>query len=117
SKLGNILAAGRPVLATADAGTALYETVTASGAGVLVPPEDGEALAAALAKMVAAGALHKYGERGRQWAEAHLSIDQIMGKFEAMLGQIMEMHAKKEQQSARHRITQGEKYDERSVSS
>lgn len=43
SKLTNILASGRPVLATTDAGTALGEEV--QGAGLLTPP--GDAIAAA----------------------------------------------------------------------
>lgn len=46
SKLTNMLASGRPVIATADADTALGREVT--GAGRLVPPGDGAAAAAAL---------------------------------------------------------------------
>ncbi|MBS8228123.1 WcaI family glycosyltransferase [Vannielia litorea] len=46
SKLTNMLASGRPVLATAHHGTALGDEI--EGAGVLTPPGDGKAAAAAL---------------------------------------------------------------------
>lgn len=46
SKLTNMLASGRPVLATADPETALGQEVT--GAGICTPPGDGAAAAAAL---------------------------------------------------------------------
>ncbi|WP_245794470.1 WcaI family glycosyltransferase [Vannielia litorea] len=50
SKLTNMLASGRPVLATAEPGTALAEEV--EGAGVLVPPGDAEAAAKALSALL-----------------------------------------------------------------
>ncbi|WP_136444018.1 glycosyltransferase, partial [Pacificoceanicola onchidii] len=46
SKLTNMLASGRPVVATADAGTALAEEV--DGCGYNVPPGDAEAMARAV---------------------------------------------------------------------
>lgn len=46
SKLTNMLASGRPVLATAQEGTALSDEV--EGAGVVTPPGDGKAAARAL---------------------------------------------------------------------
>ncbi len=52
SKLYSILAAGRPVLASVDAGTEVAETVRAAGAGVSVPPEDPDAFCEALTALV-----------------------------------------------------------------
>lgn len=50
SKLTNMLASGRPVIATAAPGTGLYEEV--NGCGVLVPPGDAAAVAAAVATLI-----------------------------------------------------------------
>jgi putative colanic acid biosynthesis glycosyltransferase WcaI len=48
SKTYSILAAGRPVLASVDAGSEVQRIVEAAGAGVAVPPEDPAAFVAAL---------------------------------------------------------------------
>ncbi|WP_374305313.1 WcaI family glycosyltransferase [Methylocella sp.] len=53
SKLGGMLASGKPVLATADAGTELHEVL--SGVGVLVPAGDSEAMAVEIARLAAEG--------------------------------------------------------------
>jgi colanic acid biosynthesis glycosyl transferase WcaI len=49
SKLYSILAAGRPVVASVDAGTEVARTIEAAGAGIAVGPDDAEALTKALA--------------------------------------------------------------------
>lgn len=49
SKLTNMLASGKPVVATAEPGTGLYSEV--DGCGVCVSPGDAAALAAAIAAM------------------------------------------------------------------
>lgn len=56
SKLTNMLASGRPVVATAMPGTALAREV--EGCGIVTPPEDAEAFASAIAKLCADEALH-----------------------------------------------------------
>ena len=48
SKLTNIMAAGRPFIATAGEATELARVTTESRAGLVVPPEDGRALAQAV---------------------------------------------------------------------
>ena len=53
SKLYSILAAGRPVLASVDAGTEVAATVERAGAGLSVPPEDPDAFNVALDKLLA----------------------------------------------------------------
>ena len=49
SKLTNMLASGRPVIATCNAGTGLYAEV--DGCGLVTPPGDAAALAAAIATL------------------------------------------------------------------
>lgn len=49
SKLTNMLASGRPVVATTEPGTGLYDEV--DGCGTITPPGDAEALAAAIAAL------------------------------------------------------------------
>ncbi|PKB14910.1 colanic acid biosynthesis glycosyl transferase WcaI [Novosphingobium kunmingense] len=49
SKLTNMLASGRTIVATTEPGTGLYTEV--EGCGVLTPPENAEALAAAIAAL------------------------------------------------------------------
>lgn len=51
SKLTNMLASGRPVVATAEPGTGLYAEV--DGCGVITPPGDAAALAEAIRSMAA----------------------------------------------------------------
>lgn len=50
SKLPNMLASGRPVIATAAPGTGLAEEV--DGCGVITPPHDAEAFAAAIRRLI-----------------------------------------------------------------
>ncbi|EIZ79793.1 putative colanic acid biosynthesis glycosyl transferase WcaI [Novosphingobium sp. Rr 2-17] len=50
SKLANMLASGRPVVATAELGTGLADEI--AGCGVVVPPGDPKALAAAITYLI-----------------------------------------------------------------
>lgn len=50
SKLTNMLASGRPVIATAEPGTGLYDEV--AGCGAISPPGDARALAAAIEALI-----------------------------------------------------------------
>ena len=52
SKLYSILAAGRPVVASVDAGTEVARVVERAGAGLAVPPDDPEAFTKALATLL-----------------------------------------------------------------
>jgi colanic acid biosynthesis glycosyl transferase WcaI len=86
SKLGNIMAVGRPVVAAAESGTELYAVVMTSGCGLCVPPEDPEAFAAAIRSLAADPARRAaMGAAGRAWAERHLGIDAVLGRFSRVL--------------------------------
>jgi len=86
SKLTNIMAAGRPFIATAGEGTELARVTTESRAGLLVPPEDGRALAqAVLALAQDPGARKEMGIRARRYAEAFWDRERILGQWEELL--------------------------------
>ncbi len=86
SKLTNILAAGRPTIATADKGTELWDVIVGASTGIAIPPEDLEAFIEALHAM-AASAENRiyYGVRAREFAEHNLGQDAILGRFEKAL--------------------------------
>lgn len=86
SKLGGILASARPVVAGADPGTELADMI--EGCGLVVPPEDAEAFAAALLKLADAPQLRQaLGQKGRVRAGEKLSKQGIIGEFvSAVLG-------------------------------
>ena len=78
SKTYSILAAGRPVVASIDEGSEVARVVSEAGAGLVVPPDDLDALVTAIEDLVADPiALAGMGEAGRQWAEAWSSPRQV----------------------------------------
>ena len=79
SKTTNILASGRPMLATADPGTALHSLVQESGAGYIAEPDDAPALVRCL-KSVAADRqkLTEAGMNARAYAVRELGMDAIL---------------------------------------
>ncbi len=86
SKLGNILAAGRPFIATARPDTELGRVTLESQSGVLVPPEDAGALAQAIVDLARGKeARKKMGIEARNYAEACLGRDRIMAEWESLL--------------------------------
>lgn len=87
SKLTGMLASGRAVLATAMPDTELGRVVTQDAAcGLVVPPENAAAMAEALRALAADPARRaELGANGRRYAEAELSQDVILRRFEAQL--------------------------------
>lgn len=87
SKLTNMLASGRPIIATALEGTGLANEV--EGCGVITPPGDGMAFAAAIDDL-----LDREDERGRLSAEARSravaswSQARILGQFHSHLTEL-----------------------------
>ena len=71
SKLFSIMAAGRPVVASADPGTEIPRLVEAAGCGVAVAPEDPDGFAAALESLIDDPDRRRaMGERGRAFVES-----------------------------------------------
>ena len=89
SKLTNMLASGRPVVATAEPGTGLYDEV--DGCGILTPPGDARALADAVEALIddaqRAAAL---GAQGRKRAAERWAINPIITRLEGALSALCE---------------------------
>lgn len=86
SKLTNILAAGRPAVATAEPGTALYDTLNEHDCGIVTTPGNVEELVAALIMLSEdAQTRERLGRNGRRYAEDHLDKDKILTRFESKL--------------------------------
>ncbi|MDP9066014.1 MAG: glycosyltransferase WbuB [Pseudomonadota bacterium] len=80
SKLSGMLASGRPVISTCRVGTEL-ETVV-SKCGLVVPPDDHAAFAAAVCRLADnAGVRTELGRRARNYAELNFERDAILGRL------------------------------------
>jgi len=81
SRLTGMLASGRPVIATAAAGTQVAQVV--EGRGLTVPAGDGAALWAAVSRLVEDEPLRlELGRAARQYAVEHLAKNQVLSRFE-----------------------------------
>jgi colanic acid biosynthesis glycosyl transferase WcaI len=88
SKLTGMLASGRPVVATARAGTELATVV--AGCGVVVEAENPEAFGSAVLALADAPERRvALGKAARAYAEAHLGRDAVLGAFEAELARLV----------------------------
>jgi colanic acid biosynthesis glycosyl transferase WcaI len=84
SKLGGMLASGRPILATAHSGTQVAETV--KQAGLVVPPGNVSAFVEALLFMESnQEQCQEWGKRAREIAVQEWDKEQILLKFEQEL--------------------------------
>jgi colanic acid biosynthesis glycosyl transferase WcaI len=90
SKLTGMLSSGRPVIATADAGTQVARVVGGErpqeACGLVVPAEDPETLYAAVSELAADGELRqRLGRNARCYAVCHLGKQQVLEHFEEEL--------------------------------
>ena len=89
SKLTNILAAGRPAIGTATAGSALHDVLENHGTGRCVPYGDLDALVGAIRELARdAAARETMGAKARAYAERFLDQDTILRDFEAKLSSL-----------------------------
>ncbi len=87
SKLTNMLASGRPVVATAAPGTGLAREI--EGCGIRVAPEDAAGMAEGILTIVDSPALQRaLGEAARRRAEAVWSKDSILAQVTADLASL-----------------------------
>jgi colanic acid biosynthesis glycosyl transferase WcaI len=85
SKIGGILAQGRPIVAALPRGDA-REIIEQSGGGRCVEPGDAEGLARAIRELAADLASRRaMGEAGRRYADAHLSRAAATGAYATLL--------------------------------
>ena len=88
SKLTNMLASGRPVIATAERGTGLYDEV--DGCGATTRPGDAPALAAAIEALVDDPARRAVlGEAASRRANERWAKDAIIDRFAIELGRLV----------------------------
>jgi colanic acid biosynthesis glycosyl transferase WcaI len=78
SKTYSILAAGRPILASVDAGSEVQRIIESAGAGTAVPPDDPGAFVTALTTLLAdPDSLRAMGERARAYVEEAASPEGV----------------------------------------
>ena len=91
SKLANMLASGRPVIATAAAGTTLAHEI--EGAGCALEPGRADLIAAAVEELIDDPTrCRALGARGRQLAEERWSRERILARFECELAASVAEH-------------------------
>ena len=73
-----------PIVASTVGGIAPY--VRKKGIGLLVPPDDPQALAEAVGRLLSdPGMRHRLGQAGRRWVEAEMNWDRVAARVEALL--------------------------------
>ncbi|HSJ09663.1 MAG TPA: glycosyltransferase family 4 protein [Longimicrobiales bacterium] len=86
SKVYSIMAAARPVVALADAGTALADTVHEAGCGVVVAPGDAAALASAILALRGDAARREAcGASGRNWVVRHHTPGTAAARYDSVI--------------------------------
>jgi colanic acid biosynthesis glycosyl transferase WcaI len=83
------MAAGRPVLASIDPGTAVPTILAESGGGVAVPPDDLGAFVDALRELLAAPErAAAMGVAGREWVEREASPVAVGAAYDQLLASL-----------------------------
>jgi colanic acid biosynthesis glycosyl transferase WcaI len=85
SKLTSYFAAGRPILAAASADSETAREIKAAGAGMVVPPDNPEAVRDAIRALKASCAAADLGASGRGYAKAVLSQDAALVEYDRFL--------------------------------
>ena len=89
SKLGNVLASRRPIIASTKQGSELAMIINDFKCGIVVPPEDGVALAGALQALLHDSALqHIMAGNGVEYAKSHLGRTAILSEFEQQVASL-----------------------------
>jgi glycosyltransferase involved in cell wall biosynthesis len=87
SKMFEILACGRPIVASLEGEAA--EILSASGGALVVPPEDASAIAEAIRKLAADGHLRaELSGRGRPFVAAHYEHRTLAGRYANLLASV-----------------------------
>jgi colanic acid biosynthesis glycosyl transferase WcaI len=91
SKLYSIMASGRPVIASVDPGCDTWMLAEAAGCGVCTAPEDSREMAEAIGHLADDPDLRRrMGEAGRGYAVEHFSTDRVVGRYEAILSEVVD---------------------------
>ncbi len=89
SKIQVLLASGRAIIASVpDTGTAA-RAIEKSGGGIVIPPEDSEAMAGAIFELYSnCDRLIALGKQGRQYAEQHYAFDFALNQYEKLFNEL-----------------------------
>jgi colanic acid biosynthesis glycosyl transferase WcaI len=91
SKTYSILAAGRPVIAAIDPGTAIPRILAESGAGIAVEPDSPDEFAAAVSALVDdRGRREAMGTAGRAWVERSPTAADVAASYERLIRRLHE---------------------------
>lgn len=91
SKLVSYLAAGRPVICSAPASSAVCRVVREADAGITVPPGDGAAIAAAIRRLAGDPAERvRMGQNARRYFESHYTLERAYDQFRNVLAELSE---------------------------
>ena len=90
SRLYGIMAAGRPVLVSADEESETAKLVRKVGCGLVMPPGEPDRVAAAI-RSLAAGEhdLEEMGRRGRVYVEQEAGRQTAMARYRALLSELV----------------------------
>ena len=89
SKTYSILAAGRPLVASVDEGSEVADLVERAGAGVATPPEDAEALAKTVRRLMdAPDDVVRMGASGRRFVEGWASPAAVASAYESLFEEL-----------------------------
>jgi colanic acid biosynthesis glycosyl transferase WcaI len=90
SKVFNIMAVGRPFVATALPDSVLWRLQRQSGAFLCVPPDDPPTFAEAVIRLADDSRLrHELGRRGREFVEQHYAKPRILGHLMSRLDAVV----------------------------
>ncbi|HEY9665674.1 MAG TPA: glycosyltransferase family 4 protein, partial [Coleofasciculaceae cyanobacterium] len=89
SKIQVLLASGRALVASVPADGTAAKVVEQSGGGIVVPPEDPDALAAAILELYHHPEKVKHlGEKSRQYALNHYTLEQALDQYEKLFAAV-----------------------------
>jgi colanic acid biosynthesis glycosyl transferase WcaI len=89
SKTYNIMASGRPVLASVPTDSEIARLVKEAACGVTVPPEDPTALADAILRMQSnPHELDRLGKNGREYVVANYAKDKVIRQYRELLHEV-----------------------------
>ncbi len=102
SKLGNILTSRRPLVVQAELDSELGRIVSDNECGLVIAPEDGEALARAILSLQAQPHLcSEMAQRGAEFAAQHLSEASILAGFAQHLTALLQFKSSAEAAGSR----------------
>lgn len=90
SKVLTYMCAGRAIVGAMPEDNLAAQVIASSGAGIVVPPDDGEAITKAVAELIAHPSdRHQCGRAARAYAESHFQIEPIADRWEQRLHHVV----------------------------